>query len=302
MTFAVRYDRATTIVSAIVAAVLAVAAIGAQSAWIAGLAVVIVAAGWAFSNRGYSVEDGVLIIRTPFGNVRVPLDAAFSVRLASDDDLRGSLRLFGSGGFFGYYGLYRTTSLGRCNWYVTDRSRMVVLKTAGRTLVLSPADPEAFIAAVSSAAKTEPVTPPPVWRAWIITAGAVLIAAAAAAFAFLYSPGAPRVTLARDGLAIHDRFYPVTLKASEVDIPNIRVVDLANDPDWRPAWRTNGFANKHYRAGWFRLKNGQTVRLYQADSRLLVLLPPKAKGDPVLLEAADPDEFIAQVRREWSGS
>jgi len=301
MKFGVRYDRTTQIVTAIVVAVLAVVAIGTRSAWMSGLAVAIIAAGWAWSTRGYAVEDGVLIVRLPIRKVRLALDATCDIRLATEEDLRGSLRLFGSGGFFGYYGLYRTASLGRCDWYVTDRSRMVVLKSAGRTLVLSPADPESFIDAVVRAAKREPVAPPAAWRGWIVPAGAIPIAAAAIAFAFLYSPGAPGVTLAHDGLSIHDRFYPVTIKASDVDIPNIRVVDLASSAEWRPVWRTNGFANSHYRAGWFRLRNGQTARLYQAGSGRLVLLPPKGSGNPVLLQAGDPDRFIAQVRTAWSG-
>jgi hypothetical protein len=107
--------------------------------------------------------------------------------------------------------------------------------------------------------------------------------------------------LTPQSLTIHDRFYPVTLPAASVDIEHIRVIDVGVDTEWRPRGRTNGFANGHYRSGWFRLAGGKTVRLYQAGSGRLVLLPPKGDGAAVLLEARDPEKFLREVRREWAG-
>jgi hypothetical protein len=63
--------------------------------------------------------------------------------------------------------------------------------------------------------------------------------------------------------------------------------------------RTNGFANSHYRAGWFRVAGGQTVRLYRTDSTRLVLIPPRREGAPVLLEVRQPELFLDKLRREW---
>jgi hypothetical protein len=85
-----------------------------------------------------------------------------------------------------------------------------------------------------------------------------------------------------------------------VDVSNIRVVDLTTEDEWRPTRRTNGFANSHYRSGWFRVGNGATVRLYAADGTRLVLLPPKSDSSAVLMETQDPEGFIQEVRQEWS--
>jgi len=115
----------------------------------------------------------------------------------------------------------------------------------------------------------------------------------------LYAPGPPIYTLPPQSLTIHDRFYPVTVSAAAVDVANIRVIDLNADKDWRPAARTNGFANSHYRSGWFRVASGRTVRMYQANGGRLVLLPPKGDGNAILLETADPEKFVAEVRQEW---
>ena len=126
-----------------------------------------------------------------------------------------------------------------------------------------------------------------------------ILAIAFAVSAMLYSPGPPRYTLTPEALTIHDRFYPVTVNAAAVDIEHIRIVDFGVDTDWRPTARTNGFANPHYRSGWYRVANGQKVRMYRADSRRLVLLPPKDDGAPVLLEVPQPERFVEQVRQQW---
>lgn len=56
--------------------------------------------------------------------------------------------------------------------------------------------------------------------------------------------------------------------------------------------RTNGFANSQYRSGWFRVANGQSVRMYRPDSKRLILIPAKKNGVTVLLEVAVSEEFI----------
>jgi hypothetical protein len=58
--------------------------------------------------------------------------------------------LGGSGGLFGYYGLFSTSKLGRSTWYVTNKSNSVVVITAAKTVLLSPDDPDAFLATLAT--------------------------------------------------------------------------------------------------------------------------------------------------------
>ena len=127
------------------------------------------------------------------------------------------------------------------------------------------------------------------------------IAIMAVTFALFYAPGPPRYTLTRDALRIHDRFYPVTLPAEAVDVGGIQVVDFGANPEWRPVCRTNGFSNPHYHSGWYRAAGGQKIRLYRADGKRLVLLPPRGSGPAVIIEVAEPERFIADWKREWNG-
>jgi hypothetical protein len=133
-----------------------------------------------------------------------------------------------------------------------------------------------------------------------IVAAIVIAGLAFSLFSIFYSPGLPSYTITPDSLTIHDRFYPVTVKAADVDVVHIRIVDVGSDPDWRPTARTNGFANAHYHSGLFRVANGQTVHLYRADGKLLVLLPAIGNAHAVLLQTADPRKFVDELRQKWS--
>lgn len=206
---------------------------------------------------------------------------------------------------FGYYGLFRTTRLGNCTWYVTNRDRMVVVVTESKAALFSPDDVGGFLAAIRAEVPL-PINPVSTCKCassskvglWVgLSVGALVLAVVAAAL--LYAPGPPRYTLAADSLAIHDRFYAVTLRAAEVDVDHIRVVDACQDPEWRTTMRTNGFSNSHYHSGWYRVSGGAKVRMYRADATRVVLIPAMGGGVPVLLEAADPDTFAAELRRAW---
>ena len=59
--------------------------------------------------------------------------------------IKGSLRIWGNGGLFGITGYFWNKNLGRFRIFATDPRRAVVLKLHDRTVVVSPAEPEAFL-------------------------------------------------------------------------------------------------------------------------------------------------------------
>ena len=310
--FTASYDRTTKIISTVACAVLLLPGVLTQNAIVLALSVLVVGLSFAYSPRGYALRERSIFVKRLIGGVRIPLEHMREARRTTSDDFRGSIRLWGSGGMFGYYGLFRTSKLKKCWWYVTDRRNTVVVITDEKTALFSPDDVDGFLAALRAMVPV-PETPGQLAGAvggrtarisagtWIgVGIGAVSLAAVA--FGFLYSPGPPSYTLTADALTIHDRFYPVTLKAADVDVARVRLVDIAVDREWRPTMRTNGFANAHYRSGWFRVAGGQKVRLYRVDGTRLVLLPPKGDGAAVLLEARDPDKLLDELRRAWGRS
>lgn len=308
MSFKASYDTMAKLVSAIVAGILLTATLATGSPIAAILGLLLVGACYAWSPQGYVVAERSIQVRRLIGNAVFPLESVREARPASPGDLCDAIRLFGSGGMFGYYGLFRTAKLGKCTWYVTNRANSVVVTTDAKTAIFSPDDVEGFLASIRSSVPVpaRSALPPPVYKsrgaapiALFLGLALATLGLAAAGFATLYSPGAPTYKLTPQSLIIHDRFYPLTVQAANVDVDAIRVIDLDTDKVWSPRERTNGFANSHYQAGHYRLSNGRNVRLYRAGSRQLVLLPARGSADSVLLCAADPLKLAAEIRREW---
>ena len=310
-TFGAGYDRLTKIVSGVaVVGLIAVPVVamraGAVAVFIALVSATVIALSFAFSPRGYEISGGALRVKRLIGDVVFPLDRLQFVRYATAADFRGSVRLWGSGGLFGYYGWFWSKALGRSRWYVTDRRNAVVLASGDRVILVSPQDHDGFVAAMGRADSGALPTnaPPSSGQASSLPVGLAVTGVTLALFgaAMLYAPGRPPVDLTRDSLVIHSRFYGITVPALSVDVANVRVVDLPAEPGWKPALRTGGFANPFYRAGNFRTANGRAVRLFTTGAERLVLLPPaRDDGIPVLLDAAEPDQFAARVRDEWRG-
>jgi hypothetical protein len=305
MQFRASYDSTTKLISAAVFIMFLGIAVDTSSLIVEGIFALLFLAAYAWSPTGYEIVGGDVVIKRLIGNVRIPISGIRDVRLATRDDLSGSMRLFGSGGLFGYYGLFRNSTLGTSNWYVTDRSHAVMLAGDSGTAIVSPDDQAGFIAALGTRQVPKGGYD---WstvgahgskgHGWAIAAILLLGAAILGAIA-LYAPGPPGYTLTKTALEIHDRFYPVTLNAANVDVGNVRVVDFDKDTDWKPVTRTNGFGSEHYHSGWFQVSSGQKVRMYRADSKRVVLLPPKGDGAPVLLETKDPEKFVEEVQHEW---
>lgn len=98
-----------------------------------------------FAVTGYAVDEAGLHIERPLFATRIPLGGL--QRLWSDPEAcKGSLRLFGNGGLYSFTGLFRNKTLGTYRLFGTDLRRAVVLRVAERVVVITPADPDAFIA------------------------------------------------------------------------------------------------------------------------------------------------------------
>ncbi len=309
MPFSASYDRVTKILSAVVCLGFLGVIAATQNFVVTTLVLAVTLLCFAYSPRGYVIEGRSILVRRLAGQARIPLDDVREIRQSTPDDSSGCIRLWGSGGFFGYYGLFRSAKLGKFTGYVTNRSKSVVIVTGLKTVLVSPDDVDGFLAAlrssvpVSGSSPARAFDPPRRFGALgaVIGVAVGMAAVGLGVAASVYSPGPPSYTLTPAALTIHDRFYPVTLRPDTVDVSQIRVVDFAQDANWIPKLRTNGFANSHYQSGWFRVRSGEKVRLYRSGGRRLVLLPPKSGGVAVLYQAEDPDQFAGQVRAVWTG-
>ena len=306
-TFSASYDGTAKILSGVVCVSLIAIAVMIHSPLEASIAAAILLASWAWSPLGYAISDEGIVIRRPVGHILIRTKSIQGIRAATGKDFDGCIRLFASGGLFGYFGIFRTSSLGKSHWYMTNRDNAVVIFTNSGTALVSPDDVDGFLTTVRASGVTQLDREmfPAVeggsggFGAPLILGIVFVVVTAAFAGVFLYKPGPPAYTLTSESLAIQDRFYPVTVSANDVDVAKVRVVDINAEPYWRPATRTNGFGTEHYHSGWFRTGGGQEVRAYRADGTRLLLLPPKRDGSPVLLDATDPDKLLADLHQKW---
>jgi len=107
-----------------------------------------VAGALLFVVRGYTIDGSSLEVRRLLWSTRVPLDGL--ERAWHDPEaMQRSIRVFGNGGLFAISGLFRNRALGNYRAFVTEPARAVVLRTASRVVVISPAEPRAFLHALA---------------------------------------------------------------------------------------------------------------------------------------------------------
>ena len=111
------------------------------SAIVVILSLLLLPACYLFSIKDYVVNDSALIIRRPMSSRIIPLTEIEEARLVADGEMRGTIRTFGNGGLFGYYGKFYNRKLGYMTWYATQRRNMVYIKTrSGKKIIISPDD------------------------------------------------------------------------------------------------------------------------------------------------------------------
>ncbi len=107
-------------------------------------------ATYLFSITGYTVEADMVIINRPLYNVKIKRSDITEHRVLTDEEMKWSIRTFGVGGLFGYQGRFTNSNIGPMTWYATRRSNYVLLVAGGKKTVLTPDEPEAFIAALGN--------------------------------------------------------------------------------------------------------------------------------------------------------
>lgn len=91
------------------------------------------------------VTGDAVVVNRVIGERRIPLADIERVERMPRPDL--SWRLMGSGGFMGYWGLFRSRTLGRFHAYVgSPRQSVLLLLKGSRPVVFSCADPDAMCA------------------------------------------------------------------------------------------------------------------------------------------------------------
>ncbi len=104
---------------------------------------------FAFSFRPlhYVVTSREVSVHRLFSDVKIERNKIQSVELLNKDQLAWTVRTFGVGGLFGYYGKFANGKIGSMTWYATRQDRTVLIRTVDdKKIILTPDDPEKFVA------------------------------------------------------------------------------------------------------------------------------------------------------------
>jgi hypothetical protein len=104
-----------------------------------------------------------------------------------------------------------------------------------------------------------------------------------------------RFQVSADGLRLRGDLYGRLIPASQLKGSSIARVDPSGTSDLAPVRRTMGTGMPGYRAGWFRLRNGEKALLYLTDSSRAVYVQT-TDGYSVMVSPTDPDQFVAALR------
>ncbi len=97
---------------------------------------------------GYTLDDNAVHIERRAGAFTIPLSAIREVRELPPQVT--FIRIGGSGGWYGYYGEFKSRDLGQVTMYATRSDDRVFLATDGRKYIITPASPAAFVADLQS--------------------------------------------------------------------------------------------------------------------------------------------------------
>jgi hypothetical protein len=116
-----------------------------------GLPFAVIAGAALFAVRGYAITPEAILVKRLLWNTRLPR-AGLESATFSPESVRGSIRTWGNGGFYSFTGLFWNRELGSYRGFVTDYSKIVVLRYSGRKpIVISPGEPEEFAREVMGA-------------------------------------------------------------------------------------------------------------------------------------------------------
>jgi hypothetical protein len=103
---------------------------------------------WEWSPKGYRLTNDALVVHRAVGDRRIPLAGLKQARRLAPEELNGAVRVWAVGGFCGYFGSFMN-GIETQTWYVTDVAKCVRLDVPAGIFVVSPHDPDAFLAALT---------------------------------------------------------------------------------------------------------------------------------------------------------
>lgn len=104
-----------------------------------------------FRPISYIILDEFLVIHRPLLDIKIALNEIENMVVLDSQELKGTIRTFGVGGLWGYWGSFANSRIGAMKWYATRMSNAVLITTGNnKKIVLTPDHPELFVKKLKS--------------------------------------------------------------------------------------------------------------------------------------------------------
>jgi Bacterial PH domain len=141
-----------------------------------------------------------------------------------------------------------------------------------------------------------PISPASANAFWMLVPIEILLLVLAAMFIYFgYSSTHASFEVSPEGLRIRSAVYGRFVPAASLVPADAREINLGRDSDHRIALKTNGIGLPGYKAGWFRLGDGEKALVFVTDSSRVVYVPTR-DGYSLLLSPAEPETFISSLK------
>ncbi len=96
---------------------------------------------YLFAPQGYIVGAATLTIVRPVKGKRIKLADIKEIRTVTEGEMTWTMRTFGVGGLFGYYGKFYSSKIGRMTFYATQKkNRILIITSQGQNIIITPDD------------------------------------------------------------------------------------------------------------------------------------------------------------------
>jgi len=105
----------------------------------------IITFSWLLSVKEYFINRETLVIKRIVLPITVKLADINSIQRVDEKFIKDSLRFFGNGGFFGFYGIFKNSTQGKYHAYFADSSNLILIETDKKKILISPENADVFL-------------------------------------------------------------------------------------------------------------------------------------------------------------
>jgi hypothetical protein len=87
--------------------------------------------------RSLAVSSKGVVLKRLAGSLKIPAEDIVEMREVEPGEVRGMIRIAGSGGFCGYIGRFRSRKLGNFVLNITERRNLVMVRTAKKKYIFN---------------------------------------------------------------------------------------------------------------------------------------------------------------------